>query len=70
MAKYKMKSCPFCFSTDVGPWRMLGSNRFYHVKCSACGALGPMFEEFDSSKKGMEGSVRLWNKRNMIFNQD
>ena len=65
-----MKSCPFCFSTDVGPWRKLGSNRFYHDKCSTCGALGSMFEEFDSSKKGMEGSVRLWNKRSMIFNQD
>jgi len=70
MAKYKLKACPFCSSTEVRPWRMLGSNRFYHVLCSECGAHGPLFEEFDSSKKGMEGAVILWNKRNTTFSLD
>jgi Lar family restriction alleviation protein len=70
MAKYKMKSCPFCFSTETRPDRMLGSSRFFHVLCTGCGAHGPLFEDLDSSKKGMTGAVKLWNKRNMTFSQD
>ena len=70
MAKYKMKPCPFCSSSEIRADRLLGSNRLYHVKCSTCGSAGPLFEEFDSAKKGMEGSVNLWNNRFTVSNQD
>lgn len=70
MAKTKLKPCPFCESNEVKPWRMLGSPRFYMIMCTECGALGPMFEEYDSSKKGTEGSIALWNKRGSIFKLD
>jgi len=63
MAKTKLKPCPFCESSQVKPWRMLGSPRFYQIMCTRCGAVGPMFEEYDSFKKGTEGSISLWNKR-------
>ena len=70
MAKTKLKPCPFCESTEVKPWRMLGSPRFYQIMCTSCGAVGPMFEEYDSNKKGTEGSIALWNKRGSIFKLD
>ena len=70
MAKTKLKPCPFCESSEVKPWRMLGSPRFYQIMCTSCGAVGPMFEEYDSNKKGTEGSIALWNKRGSIFKLD
>ena len=42
---------------------MLGSSRFYHILCTNCGTTGPLVEEWDSKKKGVELSVNLWNKR-------
>ena len=70
MPKPKLKPCPFCESDKLKPWRMLGSPRFYQILCTSCGTLGPMFEEYDSLKKGTEGSIALWNKRGSIFKLD
>jgi len=68
MKKTKLNPCPFCNSTVLRSDRMLGSNRFYHVMCTSCGALGPLFEEYDSYKKGYNGAIELWNKRDTTFN--
>ena len=42
---------------------MLGSSRLYHILCTNCGTTGPLVEEWDSKKKGVELSANLWNKR-------
>ena len=61
--KLNVNPCPFCGSTKCEPRLMLGSSRFYHILCTNCGTTGPLVEEWDSKKKGVELSVNLWNKR-------
>jgi len=63
MSKIKLKGCPFCNSVDAIVRLMLGSTRFYHVMCNECGCLGPLVEEWDSKKKGIELASIAWNKR-------
>lgn len=63
MNKIILKECPFCGGDDLGPRLLLGSNRFYHIMCVECGATGPLEEEYDSKKKGIELASVSWNKR-------
>ena len=63
MSKIKLKECPFCGGDVVSPRLLLGSSRFYHIMCIECGATGPLEEEYDSKKKGIELASASWNKR-------
>lgn len=65
MNKIILKECPFCGSEVIGPRTLLGSKRFHHIMCLECGATGPVEEEYDSKKKGIEQASLSWNNRKL-----
>lgn len=69
MAKKKVsyEPCPFCGGSELRSELILGSNRFYQVKCSNCGCTGPLATEWDGKKKGDIQALILWNKRKQTF---
>lgn len=62
MGNMKPMQCPFCKSNQTSFWQILGSKRHHQIKCSNCGAGGPVIEN-DHKKTAYTLAVDLWNKR-------
>jgi len=60
--KYDLKPCPFCNSKKLIEWQMLGSQRFWNIMCTKCGAMGPQIEN-DHKPTAIRCISESWNKR-------
>ncbi len=60
--KYDLKPCPYCGSSKIKPWLMLGSNRYWNLMCHDCGSMGPQVEN-DHKPTALRCISELWNKR-------
>ena len=60
--KYDLEPCPYCGSSNLPPWLMIGSNRFWNLMCYDCGSMGPQTEN-DHKPTALRVISELWNKR-------